>query len=145
MRTLLAITSAISDLNRIRILCALSCGGELCVCQIHELLGLAPSTTSKHLSLLANAGLVEMRKQGRWAYYRLSQEPPPHEARELLTWLCREANQSPVIAEDCQKLRVILNFTPEALCQMQSQGIACCSFVPETPAEAKSPKDGCGC
>ena len=37
---------------------------ELCVCQITELFGFAPSTVSKHLSLLFQAGLVESRKDG---------------------------------------------------------------------------------
>jgi transcription termination factor Rho len=37
-------------------------GGELCVCQIVELLQLAPSTTSKHMSILRQARLVESRK-----------------------------------------------------------------------------------
>jgi DNA-binding transcriptional ArsR family regulator len=45
--------------------------GELCVCQIIELLGLVPSTVSKHMSILKQAGLVENRKEARWMYYRL--------------------------------------------------------------------------
>jgi len=49
-------------------------GGELCACQIIEMLGLAPSTVSKHMSILRQAGLVETRKEGRWIYYRLAEE-----------------------------------------------------------------------
>jgi AhpD family alkylhydroperoxidase len=45
--------------------------GELCVCQMIELLGLAPSTVSKHISILRPAELLESRKDGRWIYYRL--------------------------------------------------------------------------
>ena len=46
-------------------------GGELCVCQITELFGLAASTISKHLSILYQAGLVDSRKEGRWIFYAL--------------------------------------------------------------------------
>jgi ArsR family transcriptional regulator, arsenate/arsenite/antimonite-responsive transcriptional repressor len=47
----------------------------LCLSQIIELLGLAPSTVSKHMAILHQAGLAETRKDGRWIYYRLAGEP----------------------------------------------------------------------
>ncbi len=70
MDDLLLIGSALSDRNRVRALAQLQ-GGELCVCQIIELLQLSPSTVSKHMSILRHAGLVEARKDGRWMYYHL--------------------------------------------------------------------------
>ena len=70
----MTITKALSDENRVRMLLALD-GRELCVCQIIELLGLAPSTVSKHMSILANARLVEGRQEGRWRFYRLARNP----------------------------------------------------------------------
>ena len=70
MREFMNITKALADENRVRTLLALR-KGELCVCQITELFGLAPSTVSKHLSILFQAGLVESRKEGRWIYYQL--------------------------------------------------------------------------
>lgn len=71
MTSTVRVTKALGDVQRLRILSLLE-RGELCVCQIIEVLGLAPSTVSKHLSLLSAAGLLEMRKEGRWAYYRLA-------------------------------------------------------------------------
>ena len=71
MQDVLDVLKALGDENRIRILLALQ-EGELCVCQLIELLGLAPSTVSKHLSILRSARLVESRKEGRWIYYQLS-------------------------------------------------------------------------
>jgi DNA-binding transcriptional ArsR family regulator len=70
MRDCLNITKALSDENRLRMLMALR-DGELCVCQLTELMGLAMSTVSKHLSILYQAGLVDARKEGRWMYYSL--------------------------------------------------------------------------
>ena len=70
MREVLAITNALADESRVRALMALT-GGQLCVCQIAELLQLAPSTVSKHLYILRQGGLVESRKKGRWIFYSL--------------------------------------------------------------------------
>lgn len=67
------ITKALSDSHRVRALKALR-RGELCACQIIELLRLAPSTVSKHMSVLKQAGLVESRKDSRWVYYRLAED-----------------------------------------------------------------------
>jgi ArsR family transcriptional regulator, arsenate/arsenite/antimonite-responsive transcriptional repressor len=73
MGDFVAITKALSDPHRVRALCALR-KGELCVCQIIELLKLAPSTISKHMSILKQAGLVDSRKDSRWVYYRLAED-----------------------------------------------------------------------
>ncbi len=70
MRDLLKLTKSLSDRTRLRIL-RLLCGGDCCVCQIVAALRLAPSTVSRHLSLLEDAGLVAVRRTGRWAHYRL--------------------------------------------------------------------------
>ncbi|TFG44900.1 MAG: ArsR family transcriptional regulator, partial [Candidatus Brocadiia bacterium] len=58
MLSFLSITKALADESRVRTLMALD-GRELCVCQITELLGLAPSTVSKHMAILTQARLVE--------------------------------------------------------------------------------------
>lgn len=55
---------------RLRIL-ALLREGELCVCQITEILGIPTSTASEHLTELRRASLLAERKDGRWVYYGL--------------------------------------------------------------------------
>ena len=82
MRDLMAVIKALADENRVRILMALG-PGELCVCQIVELLGLAPSTVSKHMAILKQARLVDSRKEGRWMFYRLAEDDAPAEAKEM--------------------------------------------------------------
>jgi hypothetical protein len=76
MRDVVTIAKALSDENRVRILAILE-GRDLCVCQVIELLGLAPSTVSTHLSILKHARLIDGRKHGRWMYYRLAGEMCP--------------------------------------------------------------------
>jgi len=94
---------AISDRNRIRILKMLE-PGELCVCQITAILGLAPASASKHLSLLRMAGLLTHRKEGRWVYYRLSAHPNNPYAPAVLEMMGASLEDDPVIAEDRRRL-----------------------------------------
>jgi len=61
---------ALAHPARLRILAMLR-GGELCVCQVTAVLGLAASTVSAHLAELRRAGLVDEQKEGRWVRYRL--------------------------------------------------------------------------
>src|SRR5688572_11446497 len=67
---------ALADRTRLRIL-GLLAAGEVCVCDIHESLGLPQPTTSRHLAYLRKAGLVSGRKQGLWVHYRLADLPDP--------------------------------------------------------------------
>lgn len=68
----LSVAKALSDSQRLRAFMALR-NGELCACQIIELLCLAPSTVSKHMSILKQAGLIQSRKDSRWVYYRMKE------------------------------------------------------------------------
>ncbi len=120
MRDFLMIAKALADENRLRALCALR-DRELCVCQIIELLGLAPSTVSKHMSILHQARLVESRKEGRWIHYRLAGENAPRAAREAIAWVCGSLAHSPGILRDARRLKPILKTDPEELCKRQSR------------------------
>ena len=118
MRLLLAITKALADEHRLRILAALS-DRELCLCQVVELLGLATSTVSRHVSLLHRAQLVQSRKEGRWAYFRLANGEAPTAARESLAVVLKALKRDPQGKADRQKLRDILKQDPEELCCRQ--------------------------
>jgi ArsR family transcriptional regulator len=66
------IFKAMSDPCRMKILLLLR-EGELCVCEIMIGLDRPQSTTSHHLSILKDRGLIKERKDGRWSRYRLSE------------------------------------------------------------------------
>jgi ArsR family transcriptional regulator len=70
MKSHLKIFKALGDKNRLRIMKMLE-ARPMCVCEITAVLNLAPSTVSKHLSLLHEAALIEDRKEGRWVNYTL--------------------------------------------------------------------------
>lgn len=107
IRTTLRVTKALSDGQRIRIMMLLR-GGELCVCRIVEVLALAPSTVSKHLSILNEADLVEVRKDGRWAYYRLARGEARKTVRPVLKWLEDMLGGNETVIRDGQRLADIL-------------------------------------
>src|SRR3990167_10728575 len=71
LRAMDVVFKALADPTRLRIL-ALLAGGEICVCDIHDTLGIPQPRASRHLSYLRRAGLVETRKQGLWVHYRLA-------------------------------------------------------------------------
>ena len=117
MKEFLAITKALSDESRVRVLLALR-AGELCVCQLIELLALAPSTVSKHMAILKQAGLVNLRKDGRWAYYRLAGEDGPPIVRRAIEWVIESVGASARAREDRKRLREILKIDKEELCKV---------------------------
>jgi len=120
MRSTLHVTKALADLQRVRILMMLQ-PGELCVCQIVEVLALAPSTISKHLSILSAAGLVDSRKVGRWMYYRLPEGAAGTFVRPALKWLGDTLKNDEMIEQDMKKLRSVVACDPEALCRQQRE------------------------
>lgn len=115
MKEFLAITKALSDANRVRALMALG-GAELCVCQIIELLGLAPSTVSKHMAVLHQAGLVESRKEGRWIYYRLAEEAELPCVRTALTMTLECLSKDSRIRDDAKRMKCIRKMGRDELC-----------------------------
>jgi DNA-binding transcriptional ArsR family regulator len=117
MQDFLAITKALSDENRVRILMALGVG-ELCVCQIIELLQLAPSTISKHMVILKQAKLVDAEKNGKWVYYRLP-STPPRAAAEAIDWAMKHVLSDAAVKRDARALSDILRQHPVDVCRRQ--------------------------
>ena len=73
---------ALGEANRIRILKMLEIR-PLCVCEITAVLRLAPSTVSKHLSILREAGFIIDQKEGKWVNYCLNEGQEEGEFRPL--------------------------------------------------------------
>lgn len=93
---------AFSDRTRLRILSLLQ-PGELCVCDIVEVLDLPQPKISRHLAYLRKAGLVDVRREGLWMHYKLS---PPVGAfhKKLLDCLSCCLSDVPELARDAEKI-----------------------------------------
>ena len=74
LREFITVTKALRDPSRVKILKLLQ-HGELCVCEVQVALGISQASVSKHLSILTSAGLLDRRKDGLWAYYRIAASP----------------------------------------------------------------------
>jgi len=69
------IARALSDPVRVQILDALRCcEGEQCQCDLAPRFDISQPTLSHHLRKLQDAGLIEVERRGRWAYYSLRTE-----------------------------------------------------------------------
>jgi len=110
-----ALAGALADPGRVRILCSLR-PGERCVCQVVELLGLAPSTISRHLVVLREAGLILGRREGKWMHYRLPGDDAPAAVRRALEWLFSTVDRSPEARADAARMRRIVREDPAELC-----------------------------
>lgn len=110
------IAQALADENRLRLLLALH-GRELCVCQMVELLGLAPSTVSRHLSVLKAARLIRSRKDERWIFYRPADPGGPAAIREAVGWAAKALSKDRQIEMDGKKLARILKMDRSELCR----------------------------
>lgn len=104
MKAFLRVMKALSDPTRVKMLKILE-KRMMCVCELQTALGTAQSTTSKHLKILEDAGLVASFKDGLWVNYTLA-----------------DGRESPYAASLLGNLRHWLNDDPEVDRLMQSIG-----------------------
>ena len=94
---------AFADPTRLRILGLLQERKELCVCDLCEVLGEAQPKVSRHLATLRAAGLVEVRRDGKWKHYSLAQAPTSLH-RSLLRCIGTCLGELEELAEDRARL-----------------------------------------
>lgn len=97
MDELVRVMKALSDPGRVSILKLLG-ARELCACEIIRALKLAQPTISRHMRVLADAGLVTGRKVGSWVHYRVAEKPASPYARVMLTQLSGWLEDDPGLA-----------------------------------------------
>jgi arsenate reductase/ArsR family transcriptional regulator len=112
---------------RLRIVAMLR-GGELCVCQITEVLRLAPSTVSAHLKELRQAGLLRERKDGKWVFFRLAEDPA---SRAWIETSSAASADDPQLAVDARLVQELRTLPVEDLCRLGLD--AARARVPATP------------
>ncbi|HKY22218.1 MAG TPA: metalloregulator ArsR/SmtB family transcription factor [Vicinamibacterales bacterium] len=124
---------AFADPTRLRIL-GLLAGGEICVCHIHECLGIPQPTASRHLAYLRKKGLVRTRKEGLWVHYALAPLEEPA-LRVLMSAVTHVLCHCDAITRDRQRLE-----TQTGCCapSRSTERFACCA--PDAAPGAKSRK-----
>lgn len=89
---------ALADKTRLRILALLG-NNEVCVCHIHDSLGLPQPTVSRHLAYLRRAGLVDTRRDGVWMHYQVARSLEPH-AQTILKAAVDAVTKAPATTQD---------------------------------------------
>lgn len=102
---MLTLLKALSDPCRLRLV-ALLRAGELTVQELTRITGLGQSRISRHLKILCEAGVLNVKRQGTWSYYRVGRDHPLFAA--MLPLLERELAQLPEYGEDCAALAQVL-------------------------------------
>lgn len=99
MNEFIKVFKALSDKNRVRIIKMLE-EGELCVCEITEILKLAPSTVSKHLSILKDAHLILDEKVGKWVNFKINDEIDKDYINSILSIIKVNLNDNNIVKND---------------------------------------------
>jgi ArsR family transcriptional regulator, arsenate/arsenite/antimonite-responsive transcriptional repressor len=115
-----AAARALGHPARMRIVAMLQ-SGELCVCQITEVLKLAPSTVSAHLKELRRAGLILERKEGKWVHFSIAHDPA---ARAWIRTSLTAAGEDPQLGADRDLVAELRRLPVEDLCRMGYEGAA---------------------
>lgn len=108
MKQLAQVFKALSDESRLRILNLIFRTGEICVCDIEAITGFTQTKTSRHLSYLKHAELVEARQHGLWMLYSIAR-PKNKEHERLLTCLKEILQINPVALKDAKALSKNIN------------------------------------
>ena len=103
MKPFAAVFKALSDESRLRIINLLFYSGELCVCDIEQVMGFTQTKVSRHLAYLRKAGLVDDRKKGLWMLYSIA-KPRNEEQRKILDFISSILNSNDVARRDAERL-----------------------------------------
>lgn len=100
------IFKVLSDKNRLRILKMLQYR-PLCVCEITNILKLAPSTVSQHLNILKSSGFILEHREGRWSNYLVNNKADDERITTILTSLDFWIGDLDKIDEDRTKVKSV--------------------------------------
>ena len=93
---------ALADPTRLRLL-NLTADREICVCYFVEILGISQPKISRHLAYLRRAGIVAVRRQGRWMHYRVV-TPRDNAAASILKATLEHLRQDPEMRSELARL-----------------------------------------
>lgn len=103
---------ALSELTRLKAVLLIHQQGELCVCELTEILQQSQPKVSRHLATLRGIGLLKDMRRGQWVYYRIAPNIP--------AWICNILNETLTTQHELIKeenLRLI---------ELNNQANACC-------------------
>jgi ArsR family transcriptional regulator len=123
-----SLLKALADTTRLRILALLG-NNEVCVCHLHDSLGLPQPTVSRHLAYLRRAGLVDTRRDGVWMHYQVARSLEPH-LQKVLRAAVEAVTSVPTSAQDRRQFQRAFG---DLYVLPTATGGSCCA--PRAPSE----------
>ena len=102
MKKIIKILKALSDENRLRIICLIFQKSGLCVCEIQEIIGLSQPTISFDLKKLEEAEIITHSKSGLWVNYLINENLEKN-LLDIISLLINESKNDKKIKEDLKK------------------------------------------
>ena len=118
---------ALADKTRLRILALLG-NNEVCVCHIHDSLGLPQPTVSRHLAYLRKGGLVTVRRDGVWMHYQVSTSLSPG-VQQVVAAAVNALQELPATTQDRKQFQ--RSFGQLYVLETPAGGTCCAPRAPE--------------
>ncbi|MDP2784329.1 MAG: metalloregulator ArsR/SmtB family transcription factor [Sulfurimicrobium sp.] len=106
---------ALSDETRRRLLALLVGDDELCVCELSHALDLPQPKVSRHLAVMRESGLLSVRREGLWVYYRIHSLLPAW-AYRILDQMGQGCGAVAIFQDDRKRLK-----------EMPNRPVRCCA------------------
>ena len=118
MRELVKACKALSDETRLRILNLLLVR-ECCVCEVMQVLDISQTRASRNLSILYEAGLLKLRKEGLWSLYSIDEDGMQEHFSALVEVARKGLQENDVVARDRERLKKAERVGPGCVRQMR--------------------------
>lgn len=96
------IFKSFSDQARIRIMYLLYKKDELCISDLEHILDFTQTKTSRHISYLKNAGLLNSRKKDQWIFYQIKEE-----VQDIVSQIFSFLNKDTVLQRDIETFEIL--------------------------------------
>ncbi len=110
MRHLVKVMKALSDETRLRILNLLM-ERECCVCEVWQALDISETRASRNLNALLDAGFLQVRREGTWAFYSIKEGVAKYYS-ELIQALTEALEGNELVEKDRERLKKVQHIGP---------------------------------
>lgn len=131
MRETVKLMKVLADESRLRVLNLIQ-ERECCVCEVMLVMGISQSKASRICSALYETGLLELRREGRWALYSIKKESAQGYVGDILAGIKKSLADNPAAQADLARLREVEKMVPDCASD------ECVEKIPESMLRLKS-------
>jgi ArsR family transcriptional regulator, arsenate/arsenite/antimonite-responsive transcriptional repressor len=120
VRELSRVFKVLSDESRLRVLNLLM-ERECCVCEVMQVLGISQSKASRILRALYDVGLLELRREGRWALYSIDRKGNKKYLKDVLEGITKALEVNNTALNEREKLKNTKRIGPECVSRISDK------------------------